>query len=235
MTGKPDEVEHIVDLLTTKSSLKQTVYRKTFALFKELKQEISALSLQLEDEMAKRDPNVSIRFNERGDFDAEFKFSGDMLVFSMHSNVFCFNAGHPIMNTDYIRADKNRSYCGLINIYNFLADSYKYTRMNDVGILVARVFINHESHFFVEGRQALGHHFTMFDKLVFDAENQREVLHIAMTDALMTDLTPPTFENVELITLQQKLSEIGNAGLRTGKRLGFEVKGSLTSDYPSDL
>ena len=45
------------------------------------------------------------------------------------------------MNTSYVKEDKNRSYCGVIHLYNFLADSFKYNRLNDVGYLIGRVFI----------------------------------------------------------------------------------------------
>ena len=220
------ELDDITDLLAGKASLKQRIYRNTFDLFKQFKAEVASASASIEASMAARDPNVQIRFNERGDFDAEFKFGGDMLVFSMHSNVFSFEEIHPVMDTDYLKDDPERRYCGLINVYNFIADSYKYTRMNDSGILVARIFLNKDSHFLVEGRKLLGERYKDFATQEFGPPCMRGMLFSAMRDALDTDLTPPSYENVERITLQQKLSEIGSAGLRTGKRLGFEVHGS---------
>ena len=45
-----------------------------------------------------------------------------------------------------------RSFCGVINIYNFLSQTLlKYNRLNDAGFLIASVFINKDYHFFVEG------------------------------------------------------------------------------------
>ena len=51
----------------------------------------------------------------------------------------------------YVKEDKMRSFCGVIHVYNFLNDSFKYNRLNDVGNLVARIFVNKDKHFFVEG------------------------------------------------------------------------------------
>ena len=34
------------------------------------------------------------------------------------------------------------TFCGIINIYNFLSDSFKYNRESDLGYLVGRIFIN---------------------------------------------------------------------------------------------
>ena len=55
----------------------------------------------------------------------------------------------------------------MINIYNFLADSFKYNRLNDVGYLVGRVFLNKDLHYFVEGKRQLGFLYNDFvnDKL----------------------------------------------------------------------
>ena len=44
----------------------------------------------------------------------------------------------------------------MINIYNFLSDSFVYDRERDLGYLVARVFLNKEGHFFVQGKKQLG-------------------------------------------------------------------------------
>ena len=62
---------------------------------------------------------MRVEYSSDGDFEAKLKFSGDTLLFHMHSNVFDFNAAHPIHKTKYIKEDKLRSFCGVINIYNF--------------------------------------------------------------------------------------------------------------------
>jgi hypothetical protein len=42
-------------------------------------------------------------------------------------------------------------YFGVVNVYNFLSDSFRYNRERDLGYLVARIFLNKEGHFFVQG------------------------------------------------------------------------------------
>ena len=59
----------------------------------------------------------------------------------------------PIWTTKYVQKDELNSYSGIINIYNFLTDSFKYDRIDDLGYLVGRLFINRHSHYFVEGKR----------------------------------------------------------------------------------
>ena len=59
-------------------------------------------------------------------------------------------------NVFYPEENPNRGFCGLIHIYNFLNDSFKYNRVHDLGYLIGRIFINHENHFMVQGKRQLG-------------------------------------------------------------------------------
>ena len=140
--------------LIGKTNLKQEVYRNTVAMFAVLKEVLRELAEEYRDQLKNKvDENVLPFFQEKGPFEAEFKLGGDVLIFSMHSNVFVFNREHPIWKLDYIKANAMNSYCGVFSIYNFLADSFKYNRVNDLGYLVARIFVNNEFHFIVEGKR----------------------------------------------------------------------------------
>ena len=153
MNAKKKAVNQL-DGMILKTNLKQEVYRKavsSFALLKEVLKELADdYRVKLKDKV---DDSVLPVYQEKGPFEAEFRLGGDMLIFSMHSNVFVFNREHPIWKLDYIKANPLNSYCGVFNIYNFLTDSFKYNRMEDLGYLIARIFINHENHFFVEGKR----------------------------------------------------------------------------------
>ena len=48
--------------------------------------------------------------------------------------------------------DRANSYCGVINIYTFLSDSFKFNRNADEGYLIGRIFVNRERSYFVEGK-----------------------------------------------------------------------------------
>ena len=66
----------------------------------------------------------------------------------MHTNTFSFDKSHQIWNSSYVKEDEYKAYCGVINVYNFLSDSFKYNRANDLGYMIGRLFINKEKHFF---------------------------------------------------------------------------------------
>src|SRR5574340_1141800 len=57
-----------------------------------------------------------------------------------HTNVFEFDTRHLVWKTSYVKEKATRSFCRMINVYNFLPDSFKYNRANDLGYLVARIF-----------------------------------------------------------------------------------------------
>jgi hypothetical protein len=213
--------EHIFDLLQHKSGLKQAIYRNTLDRFHELKSILENIENDLAPRIAAVNQSVEVKYNERSLFEAELKFSGDMLSFNMHTNVFSFDHKHFVHQTPYVQADPNRAFCGKIDIYNFLADSYKYNRLNDIGHLIGRIFINHENHFFVEGKKQLGFLYSDFSGQSLGKDQLCDIVETAMLHALEFDLMVPPFEAVQEISLAQKLFENGNAGITTGKRLGF--------------
>ena len=149
-----DSEKNILKLLKEKSCTKQKVYKITQGVFAEIQEILSAKAIRLNSAVS--DDDVDVSYEESGDFDAKLKFSGDTLLFHMHTNIFQFDPSHQIHKTSYVKEDKTRSFCGIINIYNFLSDSLKYNRLNDAGFLIARIFINKDSHFFVEGDKELG-------------------------------------------------------------------------------
>jgi len=157
-----------------------------------------------------------------GLFDAQLKISGDLLLFHMHSNVFEFDRGHGIWKTSYIRADKSASYCGIINIFNFLADSVKYKRLEDLGYLIGRIFINKDMHYFVEGKRQLGYFYNNFGKDIIDHDALRNIIKLAMQYSLEFDLLVPPYDAVKMVTVDVITQKIQFSKLKTGKRLGFQ-------------
>ena len=111
--------QNILKLLKEKSSTKQKVYKITQDAFSQIQDVLSAKAKRLNTAVS--DTNVNISYEESGDFDAKLKFSGDTLLFHMHTNIFDFPSSHYIHSTSYVKEDNMRSFCGLINIYNFLS------------------------------------------------------------------------------------------------------------------
>jgi hypothetical protein len=117
-----------------------------------------------------------------------------------------------------------KSYCGVINIYNFLADSFKYQRVNDLGYLIARLFVNHEQHFFVEGKRQLGFLYNDFANAVITPEKLQDIVETTIAYCLDFDLFTPPFDEVKVISLGQLEDESSMMSLKTGKRLGFRFQ-----------
>jgi len=218
----------IVSLLKEKACTKQKIYRITkniFANFQDVLQEKANI---LNNEV--KDKDVEVSYEESGDFDAKLKFSGDTLLFHMHSNIFDFDSSHQIHKTSYVKEDKMRSFCGVINIYNFLSDSLKYNRLNDAGFLIARIFINKDNHFFVEGDKQLGFLFNDFVNQQIDEVQICKIIDSAMIYALNFDLQTPNFNDVKVVSLHQILDINNNHKIKTSKRLGFKFSSETNNE-----
>jgi len=222
MNAKKKDVNQL-DGVIIKTNLKQEVYQKSISSFALLKEVLKELADDYREKLrSKVDDNVLPVYQEKGPFEAEFRLGGDMLIFSMHSNVFVFNREHPIWKLDYIKANPLNSYCGVFNIYNFLADSFKYNRMEDLGYLIARIFVNRENHFFVEGKRQSSELVKDFGSDEMTKEYMKEIIETAVQYAIDFDLLVPPYDQVKIVTVEQMHAEINNSKIQTGKRLGFK-------------
>ncbi|RZL46064.1 MAG: hypothetical protein EOP00_16165 [Pedobacter sp.] len=216
-----DNYQEILNKLESKASLKQAIYRSTAEVFSLTKVILSKIASRLYQDYTAKDPSVEVNYKENNQFEAQLKFSGDMLMLSMHSNVFNFDDGHSIFQTSYIKADESLSYCGVIYIHNFLADSIKYNRLADEGSLIARILVNKEKHFMVEGDGALGFLYENFEENIITEDKLTEILEKSILFCLSNDLLLPPFAQIKDVTLHQKQSLVAASGYPTGKRLGY--------------
>lgn len=229
----------LFNLVQNKGSLKHNIFNITNAAFQEFKYQASKLAKEYSDyESANPAENrVELRYADKGQFEFEIKFGGDVLLFMMHSNVFEIPRNHEMMKTPYVKKDKERSYGGLIYIYNFLADSFKYGRENDAGYLIGRLMVNKENHYFIEGKKEIGMIFHNFDSSVVDKTAIARIISSSMEYTVNFDLLVPPYEKVAYISVMDVLKRAKSSGMSTGKRLGFkfeadekEVKGQLKND-----
>ncbi|MFA6126954.1 MAG: hypothetical protein WC699_06585 [Bacteroidales bacterium] len=222
---KKKNTDHqILKTLSSKSILKQQIFDNTSAAFKLLKQELFRFTEDLNDKLEGQDPRVKLRYIDHGEFTIELKVAGDLLIFSMHSNIFQFDRDHEIWKTEYIKDDPTAGYSGVINLYNFLADSFKYNRMEDLGYLVARIFVNKNNHFFVQGKRQSGFNYTTLGDNTIDEKCIKEIVMASVQYCLDFDLLVPPYEAVKLVTVGQIHQGISDAKQTTGKRLGFQFK-----------
>lgn len=219
-----EKKKEIVKLLTEKSCMKQDVYENTRNAFDLIKKKLDNLNRFLSDYLPKKYPDVNVNYRDRGGFEADLKLAGDVLVFNRHSNVFYFDRSHQIFQSSYVKEDETRAYCGMINVYNFLSDSIKYNRREDIGYLVARIFINKDMHYFVEGKREIGFLYTNFHQAIFDEAAAESFVESTVTYCLNFDLLTPPFKDVSYVSVEELYNAINNMKVKTGKRLGFKFE-----------
>jgi len=215
----------ILKLLEEKALLKLEVAERTAAGFDLLKKTLATLQSELKGAVKKiTSKDILIDYFDKGQFEAEFSIVDDTIVFMMHTNVFTFENNHDIWKTSYVQQDNSRSYCGTIHVFNFLTDSFKYNRENDIGYLIARIFINKENHFFVEGKRQLGFLYNDFTNAEFNMDSARNVAESAILYSLDFDPYTPPYEQMTQLTVKEILDTSMQSRIATGKRLGFRFQ-----------
>ncbi|MCF0207587.1 MAG: hypothetical protein HUK15_09185 [Bacteroidales bacterium] len=211
-----------ISTLREKSQLKQVVYDKTKDAFSVLKKVLHDIVVEYNELLAGADERIKLEYRDRGLFETELKVAGDLLIFNMHSNIFEFPRNHEIWKDSYYIDRPLVTYSGIINIYNFLADSLKYNRDEDLGYLIGRMFINTEGTFFIEGRRELGFGFPAFGKNAVTYESLYHLVESAIAYVLKFDLLVPPYNDVKIVTVDYMKERINKSKMQTGKRLGFE-------------
>ena len=214
--------ELIVKMIKERSCLKQDVYAQVHNTFATLKEVLAESIEDIQDEFANTDSRVQFYYKDKGEFEAEIKMAGDVLIFHMHTNVFQFDRSHSVWNSSYLRDNELNGYVGVINIYNFLADSFKFQRKHDLGYMIARIFVNHEGHFMVQGKRQLGYLYNDFLNSKVSKEELTRIVESAMIYTLGFDLYTPPYQHVQEVTVGQIEALSMNMNIVTGKRLGFK-------------
>lgn len=223
MTKKSDSGE-LFKMLTSKGILKQEVYANTYNTFSKFKTVIKEIVKEYQESDIRLEKPIPFEYKNRGEFEVELKFAGDLLIFMMHTNVFEFPREHEVSKMPYIREDKNRSYCGIINIYNFLGDSFKYKRVNDAGYLIGRIFINKDMHYFIEGKREIGFLYQNFASALMDGEAARKIIQSSIKYTLNFDLLTPPYDQVKILSVNEIQATLNSMKIKTGKRLGFKFQ-----------
>lgn len=213
----------ILETIINKSNLKQLVFDNTFSAFNLLKEALLEMASEMDDELdGKLDRRVRLEYRDRGKFEVQLQIASDILIFQMHTDVFQFDANHLIWQTPYVQNERDNSYCGVINIYNFLSDSFKFNRNADEGYLIGRIFVNRERCYFVEGKQQASMRAMNFGKKEIDHDALIPILESSIAYSLHFDLLMPPYEDYKRVTVDQFNTKMDNSKFITGKRLGYD-------------
>ncbi len=222
MSELEEKKSAIIGTLREKSLLKQKVYDNTLEWFGVVKDILKNMARDVNGSLGNVDSRIKMEYTDRSNFDAQLKVAGDILLFSMHSNIFQFDREHPAWKTPYIQKNKLNAYSGIINIYNFLFDSFKYSRLDDLGYLIARIFINHENQYLVEGKRQMGMLFSNYGNEAINRNALQVIISTAVQYSLEFDLLVPPYDTVKIATVGQAEAKIQHSRVITGKRLGFQ-------------
>ncbi|GAB4207737.1 MAG: hypothetical protein Fur0023_18780 [Bacteroidia bacterium] len=227
--------DKILSLIKEKSVLKQNIFSNTINIFGQFRTLSKNIAGELKDIVNTIDKRVSIQYSEVNQFAYRLKVAGDVLEFFMHTNVFELEKSSPLYKSPYIKQNPSNAYCGIIYVYNFMSDSFKYNRLNDVGILIARIFINRENHFFIETKLPLASKYGNFSSEPLSEHIIKEIINELIIFALQFDLSTPPFDAIKEISINEINEQTSWITMRTGKRLGFITESGNDDDFSFQL
>lgn len=222
-----DPINFIKHLLESKSTAKQTAYKHICQAFSVLEDEAKKVVAELKRRAQPSDKDVTVEFNNVNPQEFDVKLAGDMLIFVLGTNIVTLEESHPIMKEEYILENEVNRYFGQIMIYNFMAESLRYNRTNDPGYLLARMMINHENRYFIEGERELVAYNQISDGPISD-DILEKVVKIVLKMAIENDLVAPSFTEVKAITLNQKRDH--NLELGGAQKIGFKMSYEQKTD-----
>lgn len=223
MDPEPQLRTKILETIARKATLKQRVFDNTFVVINELKETLHELAAEIDDELDEKiDKRIRIEYRDRGKFEAQIQMADDILIFGMHTDVFRFHREHPVWKNPYVTESRDNAYCGVINIYNFLSDSFRYNRATDEGYLIGRIFVNHQMQYFVEGKGQNSLRSDMFGQRQIDRQALLEIIETAIYYSLGFDLLVPPFDSTKVVNIEQFNARTENSKLQIGKMLGYE-------------
>ncbi len=221
MEKEQDPLEYIQRMLENKSTAKQITYKKLLQCFEGLAKEARRVATELKKRVKPGDQDVTVDFKRINDHEFQVKLAGDLLIFVLHTNIVTFDENHEAMKEPYIRENEINRYFGQIMIYNFMSDSLKYNRVNDPGYLLARLLVNHEGRYVVEGEGKLGVVYSHISQAPITESDLNVLIKIALTLAIENDLMAPPYPQVKFITLFQKMEKTQEMG--AGQKIGFRM------------
>ncbi len=222
MEPEEDTIGHIQRLLENKSQAKQITYKNLLSAFELLAKESKRVAVELNKKVkTSTDHDVTVDFKRINSHEFDVKLAGDLLIFVLHTNIVTFDDSHEVMKNPYIGEKEINRYFGQIMIYNFMSDSVKYNRVNDPGYLLARLLVNHEGRYIVEGEGKMGLVFSQISNAPITEQELNILVKLALTLAIENDLMAPPYPQVKFITLYQKMEKTQELG--AGQKIGFKM------------
>lgn len=213
-------INKILNKLQTTTKLKHNLFGQTEALFKQLEQICHNISKEIH-EADKGETPVPVKVERINDFEFIFRIGGDVLIFILQSNIVRLPDDTYLSKSKYLKEDNTLRYFGQILIYNFIADTLTYGRLDDPGYLIGRILLNKENKFFLEGDRKIVYSFPELRDNPVTEEKMRSLIEQLLESALENDLLAPAFQDIMLISYHQKLEHTSSMG--NPKKIGFDL------------
>lgn len=218
----------IINTLQEKYLVKKNVFNAYNNSFELLKNAITTLAQELNSEL-QDESKESLLEIVNGSSHLELHFSTEIIVFSFQNTIFEIDKNHSIWSHSYIQNNPLNAFVGIIHVYNFLKESYKNNQNEDLGYLIARIFINQENHYFVEGKRQLGFLYNDFSTNIVSADDLKKIIQSAILYCLDFEMLVPPYEDVSIISVEQIKMIINKAKFQSAKRMGFQFYKNDTS------
>ena len=95
-------------------------------------------------------------------------------------------------------------------------------RPEDLGYLVARIFVNKDKYFISEGKRQADNVVSAFGKTKLGREELVRIVELAILYTLSFDLLIPPFDLIKIASVEQINDKIESAKHQTGKRMGYK-------------
>ncbi len=217
----PDPTENIVEILLNKSTVKQKTYRNVCTAFKQMEEEARLMVDVISAKTTERDQDIKLSVESVNAQEFHIRVAGDLLVFILHTNIITLPEDYDYNKSNYVADQPLRKYLGQINVYNFMADSFEFNRLNDPGYLLARLLINSENHFIVEGDRQVGFMFESASVKPLEKVDLDILIKLIISQAADNDLVVPPFPKIRSISVREKLEKTQSLG--AGNKIGFQM------------
>lgn len=212
--------EALIKTILEKSRTHIDVFNIAKEVFEKIKLALQRKEQELKGAANQADPRIAIEYIDKGRLEVHFKAGNDVLVFLMHASVFQIDDANGIHKNSYIRENPMRAFCGMICVYNFMADSFKFNRIQDAGAMVSRIFVNCDNHFFMEGKKQLGIMYNKLDSDIISDATIDSMVEANLSFCAESDVFIPPFATMAETTLDA-LNNRSISNIDSSRRFGF--------------
>ncbi|MCX7862431.1 MAG: hypothetical protein N2449_05490 [Bacteroidales bacterium] len=218
----------IINTLQEKNLVKKNVYKSIQLAFDNFKVAIKELIDELNAELKEKDEDYTLECYV-GNFHIELYFGNDVVVFYFQNNVYEIDKSHSIWAHSYIQDNPLNAFVGIIHVYNFIKNSYKNNENDGAGYLIARIFINQEQHYFVEGKRQLGFLYNDFSQNIIGKDDFKKIIQSVILYCLDFEMLVPPYEEFSVISVEQIKTMLNKSRSQNAKRMGFQFYKNDTS------